>query len=201
MKKTILLAFTALTIFSANAQEVISTGTDCYFDFVPAILSCNNETIILEGSGNIIKILTGNQAGTTFNAQKSEDYKIYDMDNATSSDDRITFTQNLFNEDEFIEWIYDDLLYSSNGTITQLPFSPKIIYKINRKYYLMGRTDDNKYHLYLIDRKTSSLEAVPADAPEARLVYSLNGHRQNDMQQGINIVTGGENGSRKVLKR
>lgn len=220
MKKTLLSAFAALAVLSANAQE-ISTSINRSFDFVPAVFSCNKETIILEGwrDTNRVyyqKVLTGPSAGTEF---RLGDYpmhiRFFDLDNCTyvSEDADFTLTQNLFNDDEYFEWLNYEGLHSSNGTLSELPAGITggefiQIYKINGAYYMLGKvTDysnpnrDYQCHLYLIDRKSSSLKTVAADAPEAQLVYSLSGRRQKEMQQGINIVTDGENGPRKVLKR
>lgn len=214
MRKLLLSAFAAFSALALQAQQ-LSSEVNRSFDFVPAIFSCNNETIILETwrdehSCYYAYVFSGPLAGTQFTTGGyADDVYYHDLDNCTDCKN-LYFTQNLFNDDEYFEWIHHGILYSSNGTSKDLNLGENKeypeIYKINGQYYLYtyGYINDNydrKSHLYLIKSETASIETVPADAPEARLVYSLSGHRQNDMQQGINIVTGGENGPRKVLKR
>lgn len=207
MRKLLLSAFAAFSVLTAGAQEFTSE-VNRWFRFVPAIFSCNNETIILEEWRDeqrcyYANVLSGPLAGTQFTmGDYAEDIYYHDLDNCTD-DKNLYFTQNLFNDDEYFEWIHNGVLYSSNGTSKDLHLyqtkGDTQIYKINGQYYLYDYYGVD--YLYLIKSETASIEKVPADAPEARLVYSLSGRRQSEMQQGVNIVTGGENGPRKVLKR
>lgn len=205
MRKLLLSAILALATLSANAQQIELAFEGDSFSFVPAAFSCNNETIILEWSyedGGLepVTVMTGSLKGLTFSANTDRAYAFnyIDWDKGTFTEQRISFTQTIFNNDEDIEWVDYRNLYSSNGSVTPLPEAPSrpTIYKINNQYYWVAQNG-----LYLIKSETASVKAVPADAPEARLVYSLSGRRQSEMQQGVNIVTGGENGPRKVLKR
>lgn len=215
MKTILLSVLTALATLNVNAQNINSdTGTS--LKFIPAIFSCNGETIIYEkwrddDHAYHAKIINGPLSGTQFRTgDYGEYFSYFDLDNGIYFPKQayLTVTQNLFNDDEYFEWLTSNSIDSSNGTSIELPQDcdrgPYEIYKINGQYYLYGSSGGDQTlncHLYLIKSETASIETVPADAPEARLVYSLNGHRQNDMQQGINIITGGENGPRKVLKR
>lgn len=230
MRKLLLSVLTAVFALTANAQAFTADGDfvvtpglfTCDHETTVLERKYSYDEIGNEEEGYIYNyhykytFLNGMSEGTTyeFNGNNAPiGLYYYDFDNWASianSIGKICFTQNLFDDDEEWEWIVRDretneyYVYSKSGMKQKIwgGDGNVYIYKINGQNYIYYNEYSTKTsYLWLIDKTSSSLKAMPADASVSRMVHDLNGRRLNGMQKGINIVTDSENGTRKVLKR